>query len=89
MLKELVKSLSVEAYKELATAVEIGRWADGIKLTKKQKQDSLQLVLAWQALNGQNQEHMQLGSDGEIVMKSKAVLKRQYREPEIEVKIVK
>lgn len=84
VIKDLVKSLSIEAYQELCTAVEIGRWADGTALSDKQKQESLQLVLAWQAVNSEDPEHMQIGSDGEIVMKSKAVLKRQFRESGVE-----
>jgi len=86
MIQNLVKSISIEAYQELCCAVEIGRWADGSKMTEKQKEESLQLVLAWQALNGTEQGHMQIGSDGEILMKSKAVLKRQYREQKIDIK---
>lgn len=83
MFTKVIKGLSLEAYQDLCSAVEIGRWADGQKLTEKQKKDSLQAVLAWQALNGENQEHMQVGSNGQIVMKSKSELKRQYREEEI------
>ena len=36
--------------------------------------------MAWQAMHLDNPEHMNIGRDGEIVMKSKSELKRLFRE---------
>jgi uncharacterized protein len=47
----------------------------------------LQAVMAWQAMHIDNPEHMNIGRDGEIVMKSKSELKRQYRDEEEIVRI--
>jgi uncharacterized protein YeaC (DUF1315 family) len=56
-------------------------------LTEEQKATSLQAVMAWQAMHLENPEHMNIGRDGEIVMKSKSELKRQYRDEEEIVRV--
>ena len=55
--------------------------------TDEQKATSLQAVMAWQAMHLDNPEHMNIGRDGEIVMKSKSELKRQYRDEEEIVRV--
>lgn len=84
---QAIRQMSEEVYERLKTAVELGKWPDGKPLTDEQKATSLQAVMAWQAMHLDNPEHMNIGCDGEIVMKSKSELKRQYRDEEEIVRV--
>ncbi|WP_042012793.1 YeaC family protein [Aeromonas fluvialis] len=84
---QAIKQMPQEVYERLKTAVELGKWPDGKQLTDEQKATSLQAVMAWQAMHLDNPEHMNIGRDGEIVMKSKSELKRQYHDEEEIVRI--
>lgn len=46
--EHLVDSLSPDMVARLRSAVETGRWPDGRALTSRQKEDSLQAVIAWE-----------------------------------------
>ncbi|EKB29812.1 YeaC family protein [Aeromonas dhakensis] len=84
---QAIRQMPKEVYERLKTAVELGKWSDGKPLTDEQKATSLQAVMAWQAMHLDNPEHMNIGRDGEIVMKSKSELKRQYRDEEEIVRV--
>ncbi|CAJ1789997.1 YeaC family protein [Aeromonas veronii] len=84
---QAIRQMPQEVYERLKTAVELGKWSDGKPLTDEQKATSLQAVMAWQAMHIDNPEHMNIGRDGEIVMKSKSELKRQYRDEEEIVRV--
>ena len=45
--------MTPETRANLATAIEIGRWPDGSKLTEQQKSSSMQAVIAWDAYYGE------------------------------------
>lgn len=77
-LDEIIATLTPEAYQRLVTAVETGKWADGVALTPQQKENSLQLVMYWQSRNNDNPQHMSVGKGGEMVMKSKKQLKEEF-----------
>ncbi|MEH2921220.1 YeaC family protein [Samsonia erythrinae] len=77
-LNELIDTMTPEIYQRLATAVELGKWPDGVALTAEQKENCLQMVMLWQARNNEQAEHMTIGTNGEIVMKSKQELKQQF-----------
>ncbi|CCG87427.1 YeaC family protein [Erwinia piriflorinigrans] len=77
-LDEMIASMTPEVYQRLVTAVETGKWADGVALTPEQKEHSLQLVLLWQARNNDNPQHMSVAKGGEMVMKSKKQLKDEF-----------
>ncbi|MEN5015313.1 DUF1315 family protein [Erwinia sp. Eh17-17] len=77
-LEEMIASLTPEVYQRLVTAVETGKWADGVALTPEQKENSLQLVLLWQARHNDNPQHMSVAKGGEIVTKSKKQLKQEF-----------
>lgn len=77
-LDEMIASMTPEVYQRLATAVETGKWADGVALTPEQKENSLQLVMLWQARHNDNPQHMSVGKGGEMVMKSKKQLKEEF-----------
>jgi uncharacterized protein YeaC (DUF1315 family) len=77
-LDEMIGTLTPEVYQRLVTAVENGKWADGVALTPEQKENSLQLVMLWQARHNDNPQHMSVGKGGEMVMKSKKQLKEEF-----------
>ncbi|HEY0209643.1 YeaC family protein [Acerihabitans sp.] len=70
----LLANLTPEIYQRLKTAVELGKWPDGVPLTGEQKDNCLQMVMLWQARHNHQPEHMSIGTDGQIVMKSKRQL---------------
>jgi len=77
-LEDLISSMTPEVYERLATAVELGKWPDGVALTPEQKENSLQLVMLWQMRHNTNPQHMTIGTDGQLVMKSKQQLKAEF-----------
>jgi uncharacterized protein YeaC (DUF1315 family) len=76
--KTLVSAMAPETYHKLADAVGTGRWADGTPLTEQQKEQTLQLVLAYQSTVLQSNELFTVGADGQLVHKTKAELKKQF-----------
>jgi len=77
-LDQIVNSMTPEIYQRLATAVELGKWPDGVALTPEQKENSLQLVMMWQARHNTQAEHMTIDTQGQMVMKSKQQLKEDF-----------
>ncbi len=45
--------MTPETRANLATAIEIGRWPDGTRLSEQQKSSSMQAVIAWDAYYGE------------------------------------
>ncbi|MCT7655729.1 DUF1315 family protein [Oceanimonas sp. NS1] len=80
--QQAIAAMPKEVYERLKTAVELGKWPDGSVLTPEQKENSMQAVLAWQAMHNDNPEHMTIGKGGELIMKSKSELRRQFRDEE-------
>lgn len=74
----LVHSMTPEVYERLKTAVETGKWPDGIPLSDEQLESSLQIVMMYQSKIMQSEQHMTINSDGEIVQKSRSELKTQF-----------
>ncbi|WP_114195089.1 YeaC family protein [Edaphovirga cremea] len=86
-LDELIGVMTPEIYQRLAQAVELGKWPDGVALTPEQKENSLQAVMLYQARHNVDAQHMSIGVDGQIVMKSKQELKEQFAaEPIVKLK---
>ncbi|HGE8374544.1 TPA: YeaC family protein [Serratia marcescens] len=86
-VKDLIAALPPEIYQRLVQAVELGKWPDGVALTPEQKENSLQAVMLWQSMNNVDPQHMSIGTDGQIVMKSKQELKQQFvAEPLVKLK---
>ncbi|MGX8942570.1 YeaC family protein [Symbiopectobacterium sp. Eva_TO] len=77
-LDEVVTALTPDIYQRLATAVELGKWPDGVPLTQEQKENCLQMVMLWQSRHNVDAEHMTINTDGELVMKSKQDLKQAF-----------
>ncbi|WP_413503844.1 YeaC family protein [Serratia grimesii] len=86
-VKDLIAAMTPEIYQRLVLAVELGKWPDGVALTLEQKENSLQAVMLWQSLHNTDPQHMSIGTDGQIVMKSKQELKQQFiAEPLVKLK---
>ncbi|PHM38734.1 YeaC family protein [Xenorhabdus innexi] len=78
-LDDLLSVMTPEIYQRLVQAVELGKWQDGVSLTPEQKEHSLQMVMLWQARHNHNPEHMTIGTDGQIAVKSKQELKTMFQ----------
>ncbi|HCT9898771.1 TPA: YeaC family protein [Citrobacter koseri] len=77
-LDEMIDSMTPEVYQCLSTAVELGKWPDGVALTPEQKENSMQLVMLWQARHNTDAQHMTIDTNGQMVMKSKQQLKEDF-----------
>lgn len=77
-LNAIVEGMTPEIYQRLATAVEIGKWPDGVALTEEQKEHCMQLVMLWQARHNHQPQHMSIGAGGELVTRSKRELKEEF-----------
>lgn len=77
-IEQIIASMTPELYQRLATAVELGKWPDGVVLTPEQKENSMQLVMLWQARNNTDAQHMTIDTNGQMVMKSKQQLKEDF-----------
>lgn len=77
-IDEMISGMTEEVYQRLVTAVELGKWPDGVALTPVQKENSLQLVMLWQARNNTDAQHMTIDTEGQMVMKSKQQLKEDF-----------
>ena len=77
-LDEVIQTLTPEIYQRLATAVELGKWPDGVALTPEQKVNCLHMVMLWQSRHNQDAQHMTINTQGELVMKSKQELKQDF-----------
>lgn len=45
---EILKALTPEIVSRFKTAIELGKWADGNKLTDEQRQTCMQAVMVWE-----------------------------------------
>ncbi|QLK88415.1 DUF1315 family protein [Arsenophonus endosymbiont of Aphis craccivora] len=77
-LNDLVNLMTVDIYQRLLTAVELRKWPDGVVLTPEQKEKSLQAIMLWQARHNHDAQHMTVGTDGNIILKTKDELKRLF-----------
>lgn len=77
-IDEMISGMTEDVYQRLVTAVELGKWPDGVALTPAQKENSLQLVMLWQARHNTDAQHMTIDTQGKMVMKSKQQLKEDF-----------
>jgi len=66
--QQFVDNLDAATIKKLTTAVEIGRWDNGDKLSQKQVESAMQAVMLWQAKNqvGDVDEPFKVDNKGEF-----------------------
>ena len=69
--EDLLASITPETFARLVSAVEIGRWPDGVPLSERQREDTIQLVMAYQAKYCPSDEPFRVGADGLLVTRSK------------------
>ena len=50
-LTDLIQRITPETYKTLMLAMEIGKWADGTKMTQEQKELTMQAMILWEQAN--------------------------------------
>ena len=77
-IEQMIDNMTPEIYQRLATAVELGKWPDGVAQTDEQKENCLQLVMLWQSRNNRDAQHMTIDTNGQMVMKSKQQLKEDF-----------
>jgi hypothetical protein len=51
--QKIIESMSPEVYQNLRRAVELGKWPDGRLLTREQRENAMQAIIAW------GQRHLQ------------------------------
>jgi len=66
--QDKVQSLDPSTIQKLTTAVEIGRWENGDKLTDKQRENAMQAVMLWQASHAESEtsEPFKIDSNGQF-----------------------
>ena len=74
----VVENLSQDMYLRLRHAAETGKWPEGVKVDDEQRQSAMQIVMAYQAKKLLSDQIMTVGSDGQIVNKTKRELKDQF-----------
>lgn len=77
---DLITQMPEDVYLRLKKASETGKWPDGQLLNAEQKEHCLQAVLAWQALNIADKQHLMPAQDGSLVQKDKRSLQNQFKE---------
>lgn len=77
-LDAMIEAMTPEIYQRLATAVETGKWPDGVALTDEQKENCMQLVMLWQSRHNHQPQHVSIGQGGELVTRSKRELKEEF-----------
>ncbi|MBT7437671.1 MAG: DUF1315 family protein [Cellvibrionales bacterium] len=56
--QQLIASVTPEIYKKLKSAVELGKWANGVKLSKEQLEHSMQILIAYDNYNKEQDERV-------------------------------
>ena len=77
-LIQVVDNLSPDMYLRLKSAAETGKWPEGTVVDKPQQESALQIIMAYQSRHLNSDEMLTIGSDGEMVTKSKKELKQVF-----------
>ena len=56
--QELIKTMPRETYLRLKQAVELGKWPDGKTLSREQRENTLQAVIAWGRVHLEEKEQV-------------------------------
>lgn len=49
--QKIIETMSLETYQSLKSAIELGKWPDGKILTREQRENTMQAVIAWGRLH--------------------------------------
>ena len=55
---QLIESMSPVVYRRLVRAVELGKWPDGNALSREQRENALQAIIAWGQRNLPEEERV-------------------------------
>jgi uncharacterized protein len=77
---QVVDNMSNEMYERLKHAAETGRWPEGTPVEQAQRDSALQLSMAYQSRHLNADQMLSVGSNGELVTKTKRELKSQFSE---------
>ncbi|MFB1014042.1 MAG: DUF1315 family protein [Alteromonadaceae bacterium] len=79
-LLSLVDNMNEEMYLRLKCAAETGKWPEGTDVAQEQRESALQITMAYQARHLNSDQILSIGADGEIVNKSKSVLRNELKQ---------
>ncbi|WMN60236.1 DUF1315 family protein [Pseudoalteromonas xiamenensis] len=74
----LVKSITPEIFERLQYGAATGKWPDGTVLSEAQKEQTVQLVMLYQAKIAKSNEQFTINENGEMVQKSKRELQKEF-----------
>jgi hypothetical protein len=78
-IEKLVNTITPEIYERLKYGAATGKWPDGTPLSSAQKEQTVQLVMMYQAKIEKSNEQFTVGEDGQMIQKSKAELKKEFK----------
>ena len=74
-IDNLVQNITPELFERLQYGASTGKWPDGTPLSDEQKQQTVQLVMLYQAKIAQ----FTIGANGEMIQKTKAQLQKEFK----------
>jgi uncharacterized protein YeaC (DUF1315 family) len=83
--EQLINAITPEAYERLLYAVETGKWPEGTPLSQEQRDLCMQAVMLYQSKHNAEAQHMTVAQGGEISFKSKAELKKQFKQDQQDI----
>ncbi|AXN31055.1 YeaC family protein [Vibrio coralliilyticus] len=83
--EQLINAITPEAYERLLYAVETGKWPEGTPLSQEQRDSCMQAVMLYQSKHNTEAQHMTVAQGGEISFKSKAELKKQFKQDQQDI----
>lgn len=81
-IEKIINDMTPDVFERLCYAAETGRWPNGEKLADEQKQNVQQLVMLYQSKWNVCPQHMTISQGGEIHLKSKSELRRNFENNE-------
>ncbi len=78
-IDSLVNNLTSELFERLQYGASTGKWPDGTALTEAQKEQTVQLVMLYQAKVAKTNEQFTINAEGEMVQKSKRELQQEFK----------
>ena len=83
--EQLINAITPEAYERPLYAVETGKWPEGTPLSQEQRDSCMQAVMLYQSKHNAEAQHMTVAQGGEISFKSKAELKKQFKQDQQDI----
>lgn len=78
-IEQLVNAITPDTFERLKHGAATGKWPDGTPLSDSQKEQTVQLVMLYQAKVEKSNEQFTIGEDGQMVQKSKQELKKSLQ----------